>query len=71
MLQFPTYDGPINPGMRFRHLGFDVSCEVEKVEAMHVVVRSIDTCGVKAPETMTLQEYQFRQNWKYVLPERV
>ena len=66
MLMRTRYDGPIEPGMVFRHRSFDIRCEVVKVDGVYVSVRPICSSSGLVEEVMAHPIGLCRAGWSPV-----
>ena len=62
-----SYEGPLQPGMVFRHRAVDVRCEVIECVGAHVSTRSVDLDGQRSKTVVPYTVQSFRSRW---LPER-
>lgn len=61
------YEGPLSPGMVFRHRSTDIRCEITSCDGLYVSARSVDFDGTQSATTVPYSVGSFRRSW---LPER-
>lgn len=66
MLMKFRYDGPIRPGMVFRHRSFDIRCEVVDADGCTVATRALSDPALYGEEMVAYPDGAFRSSWSPV-----